>query len=64
MTVYDLLKTYVGTGIVEVTNVEDSQLITIDLAIELYDDKLVDYFYINDDDMGSYLTIITKEEER
>lgn len=63
MTVHDLLQIYVGSGIVEITNVEDSQVISIDLAIELYDDKLVDYFYINDDDMGSYLTIVTKEEE-
>ena len=62
MTVHDLLQSYTGSGIVEITNVEDSQIISIDLAIELYDDKLVDYFYINDDDMGSYLTIVTKEE--
>lgn len=61
MTVYDLLKHYVG-GKVELSNGEDVQMINVGLAIELYNDTVVDYFYVTDDDMGSYITIMTKEE--
>lgn len=61
MTVYDLLKHYVG-GNVELSNGEDVQMINVELAIELYDDTFVDYFYVTDDDMGSYITIMIKEK--
>jgi hypothetical protein len=61
MTVYDLLKHYVG-NLVELSNGEDVEFVNRGMAMELYDDTVVDYFYITDDDMGSYLTIITKEE--
>lgn len=60
MTVDDLLKHYIGT-VVELSNGEDVKFINVGLAIELYDDALVDYFYISNDGAKPYLTISIKE---
>lgn len=61
MTVDELLYHYAGNQ-VELSNGEDVQLVNTGLAIELYDDALVDYFYITDGEIGSHLTISIKEE--
>lgn len=61
MKLRELLKYYVGHTL-ELCSGDESELITRERAISLYEEIEVDYMYTSDSDGGSYLTVILKED--